>query len=380
MSSMHGQSSRNKRRKVSLPIILVIVVVFAAIGAGVYLLVQPKTTPPAASTAPTTLPTGKCAPNAILVNPCRPWFGAAANGNPGASRSKIAQFNYVERLIGRPLDIFRDYHALGGSGTLGQLPLNSTELQIARRPHTYLDINWKPATTFAQADGGDPAINTDIRRVAASVKSVAPKKLFLTIWWEPQHDVTGGTNCPVKSGAVGGTPAQYIAMWRNVERIFRAEGVTNVVWAMDYQAPATGQWDCLVPQLWPGNKLVDWVLYDTYSRNSQDTWTNTVGRFYYFLSHESSPRVDFDSKPWGVGEFGTCSNNDSAVAQDFYLEAKSALAANDYPRLKMYLAYEDTGGPAAGKGCLSDYNNDGTYDRAKQANFNQFASAVLTHN
>jgi len=25
-----------------------------------------------------------CTPSAILVNPCRPWFGASANGNPGA--------------------------------------------------------------------------------------------------------------------------------------------------------------------------------------------------------------------------------------------------------------------------------------------------------
>jgi len=43
----------------------------------------------------------------------------------------------------------------------------------------------------------------------------------------------------------------------------------------------------------------------------------------------------------------------------------------------MYLAYADTGGPKAGPGCLSNYNNYGQPDTAKQANFNQFAHAVL---
>ena len=77
-----------------------------------------------------------CTPSAILVNPCRPWFGAAANGNPGASDSRVAQFDYLEKLVGRRLDIFRDYHSPPGSNRLGDLPLNRDELRIARRPGT----------------------------------------------------------------------------------------------------------------------------------------------------------------------------------------------------------------------------------------------------
>ena len=45
----------------------------------------------------------------------------------------------------------------------------------------------------------------------------------------------------------------------------------------------------------------------------------------------------------------------------------------------MYLAYADSGGPKAGPGCLSNYNNYGQPDTAKQASFNQFAKAVLSH-
>jgi len=376
----HAQPTRpGNRPRFRVGILATVFIVAAAgIGAlGAYLLTgnnsgTPATTQPA---------TGNCAPSAMLVNPCRPWFGAAANGNPGASDSKVAQFDYLERLVGQRLDIFRDYHSAPGSNALGDLPLNSNEMQLARRQGTYIDVNWKPAATFAQADGGDPVVNREIDRVAASIKSIAPHKIFMTIWWEPQNDVTSdpGANCYLNPNATGGTPAEYIAMWRNVENRFRAAGVTNVVWAMDYQAPANGMYDCLVPLLWPGNSLVDWVTYDTYSRNGRATWDNTVGRFYHVLESDSSPSVDFNSKPWGLGEFGTCANANTAVANDFYLQAKSAFEAGTYSRLKMYLVYASTGGQKAGPGCLSNYNSFGQPDSAKQANFNQFAQAVLSH-
>lgn len=375
----HAQPTRRGNRpgfRVGI-LATVVIVVAAGLGAlGAYLLTGNSGTP--ATTQPAT---GNCIPTAMLVNPCRPWFGAAAAGNPGASDSRVAQFNYLEKLVGQRLDIFRDYHSAPGSNALGDLPLNSDEMQLARRPGTYVDVNWKPATTFAQADGGNPVVNRQIDRVAASIKSIAPHKVFMTIWWEPQNDVTSdpGGNCYVNPNATGGTPAQYIAMWRNIENRFRAAGATNVVWVMDYQAPANGMYDCLVPQLWPGNSLVDWVTYDTYSRNGNATWDNTVGRFYRVLAGDSSPSVDFNSKPWGLGEFGTCSNTNTAAANDFYLQAKSAFDAGTYPKLKMYLVYASSGGPRAGPGCLSNYNNFGQPDSAKQTNFNQFAKAVLSH-
>jgi len=154
----HAQPTRRGNRPgLRVGIIATIVIVVAAgLGAlGAYLLTGKSSDTPA-TTAPAT---GRCAPSAMLVNPCRPWFGAAANGNPGASESKVAQFDYLERLVGQRLDIFRDYHSAPGSNALGDLPLNSNEMQLARRPGTYIDDNWKPAATFAQAGGGDFVVN-----------------------------------------------------------------------------------------------------------------------------------------------------------------------------------------------------------------------------
>lgn len=375
----HAQPSGPGNRPAPRVLIIAAAFILAAGGLGAlgaYLLTGPGNAAPPPPSGPV-----NCTPNAILVNPCRPWFGAAASGNPGAADSKVAQFQYLERLVGQRLDIFRDYHSAPGSNALGDLPLNSDERTLAQRPGTYIDVNWKPAATFALADGGNATVNREIDQVAASIKAIAPRKIFMTIWWEPQNDISSdpGGNCYLNPGATGGTPAQYIAMWRNVESRFRAAGVTNVVWAMDYQAPPNGLYDCLVPRLWPGNNLVDWVIYDSYSRNGHATWDNTVGRFYHVLEADSSPSVNFDAKPWGLGEFGTCSNTNTAAANDFYLQAKSAFEANTYPRLKMYLVYADSGGPKAGPGCLSNYNSFGQPDSAKQANFNQFAKTVISH-
>jgi hypothetical protein len=311
-------------------------------------------------------PQKRCHVSANLVNSCGPWVGAAASGNPGAPDNGIQQFRYLEQMLGHHLDIFRDYHNASGTGPIGSLPLNQDELYFVKQPDTYLDVNWKPAGDWAQADGGDAAVNADIRKVADSIKAVAPRKIFLTVWVEPQDGVSGGTNCP---GLVGkaGTPAQYRQMWRNVESIFSAQGVDNVIWTIDYMSYP--HFSCLVPQLWPGNSLVDWVLYDSYDHdNSTGTnWANTVGRFYQTLEHDSSPSVDFDSKPWGLGEFNTCKNNSPANIEQYFLQAKQSIDADTYPRLKMYNIFATTGGGTASPGCLTDYGPNGKPDPSKNA-------------
>jgi hypothetical protein len=306
-----------------------------------------------------------CSPNEILVNPCRPWLGAAVGGNTQAPADRISQFNYLERQIGHRLDIFHDFHPVA------QPPLNADEIHLARSG-TYIYADWKPANTWAAADGGNAQANREINRAAASIKAIAPHRIFLTLWQEPQHSVSGGTACPIRPGAAGGTPAQYRAMWRNVEQRFKADGVTNVVWVMDYQG--SYQWACLVPSLWPGNNLVDWVTYDTYSTSAQSTWANTVGLFYQVLLRDNSRATNFTSKPWGVAEFGACLPQPLPHVEQYFLQAKAALDANMYSRLKMYMVYDSSNGPNAGPGCLTDYSAAGSYTPEKQAYFNKLAN------
>jgi hypothetical protein len=160
-------------------------------------------------------------------------------------------------------------------------------------------------------------------------------------------------------------------MWQNVESRFKAAGVTNVVWVMNYSGYKA--WDCLVPAMWPGNNLVDWVTYDTYSSSDATTWDSTVGRFYKVLTSDNSSTNNFQSKPWGVGEFGDCKTTDQAHVYQYYGQAKTALDANSYPKLKMYMVYDDNGN-GAGMGCLTEYSVTGTLDQTEQTDYNAFAN------
>lgn len=358
-----------------VPLVLVLVVTSIAISSW-----QPAYARQTAST---------CTPNAILVNPCRPWFGAAAEGNPGAPSDPISQGTYLEQLVGQQLDIFRFYHKPGNLPLAQNDQTGKAENYFVNRANTYIQVNWKPATTWAAAGGSDATVNAQIKQAAMNIAAVAPHKVLLTIWHEPENDVSAFDNSaeqtvcksdPNFKGLKGsaGTPNQYKAMWQNVqnifENVFQQEHVANnVVWAMDYMSYPP--FYCLIPYLWPGNQAVNWVLYDTYA-NGNKGFADTAGAFYNVLQQDSSPSVDLNSKPWGLGEFNDCNPKNPQDAVTYFQDAEAAFKANTYPRLKMYLVYADTGNNA-GPGCLTNYDANGQPFPAKQAAFNQLAQAVL---
>lgn len=334
-----------------------------------------------------------CIVSPILVNSCRPLLGAAAVGNPGIpgksapGTGPIPQFEYLEKLVGHRLDTFRDYHDCNGSvcssGGLPFAPGNSqgqAEIYFAKHG-VAVDSNWKPASTWAAADGGNSAVNAAIAQVAKNIRAVAPHKVFLTVWVEPQSGVSASASTTCTKGLKGsaGTPQQYIKMWANVEAIFRAQHVTNVVWAMDYMSDP--KYNCLVPLLWPGHATdIDWVFYDSYDHDNSGgtTFANTAGSFYNFLAGNPGG-IDFAAKPWGLGEFDTCKNPSVSNAQRYYLDAKKAVAANTYPNLKLYQVFAVSNAHTS-PGCLTDYDPNGAYDPTKQADFNQLAGWVLSGN
>ena len=60
------------------------------------------------------------------------------------------------------------------------------------------------------------------------------------------------------------TPAQFVAAWRRIVTIFRAQHVSNVIWTwgIDRGGASVAPW-------WPGRKYVNWVGIDGYLRPGQ---------------------------------------------------------------------------------------------------------------
>jgi hypothetical protein len=311
--------------------------------------------------APASATTTTCTVSATLVDSCRPWLGAVADRYPNLATWRDQILGHEQR-IGRRVDVVHQYHPVGLTS------LSADERYFVDRGTT-LYLNWKPATYWKDAGGGNAAVNGQIDAMAASVKAVAPHKLMLALWGEPERFVTVGTSsCPDLKGNLG-SPAQYRQMWQNVRSRFDAAGVTNVVWVMNYLGYV--RWDCLFPELWPGNALVDWVVWDPYV-GPYERWDDIVGYFYGALGAKSDTTHAFTSKPWGLAEFGYWYGTRQYEAYRMYDEAKASLDGGRFPRLKLYEPFDTISG--TGVDTRIGYTSSGVADPTEQSHYNALAA------
>ncbi len=316
-----------------------------------------------------------CTVDAKLINSCRPWIGAAADAYPGITQYDFkAQILGHEARLGRQVDLPHHYIAPGAV-------LSNSHKYFINRADTYLMLNWKPvkdggpSNTWRDADGRDATVNANIDNLANSIKSVAPKKLFLTVFHEPENDVSpgGSPGCGSSITYVGnmGTTAEYARMWENVRNRFDALGVSNVVWV--FNPMGFDRYDCMVSELWPGNDRVDWITYDQYIYDSKEISNTGIGKFYTYLTNNSNATHNYLSKPWGLNEWGATAST-PAVTYAAYNKMKVAFEANQFPKLQMYNIWDNIVGS---DNWQVQYNPVGVIDQAEQNAYNAFANAVF---
>jgi hypothetical protein len=305
-----------------------------------------------------------CTVSSSLVNSCRPWLGAASLGYTPSGGFK-GEILAHESRIGRQLDIVHDY--------LVTKPLSADHIALAKRPNTILYVTFKPMANgqkWSTGNGSNSAINSNIDALATSIKSVGSTKVMLSVWHEPENDVTpGGDPACTSTNYKGseGSVSDYVAMWHNVRNRFNALGVTNVVWVLNYMGYSA--WNCIQPDLWPGNNYVDWIMYDPYGGQS-GTFPAVVSSFYNYLTSHSDASHDYLSKPWGLGEWGMNTTSQSNI-YSFYDSAKASLDNNSFPKLKAYIMW-DVITPASGD-YRTQYSKSGQFDQIEQNHYNAFA-------
>lgn len=175
-------------------------------------------------------------------------FGASVSNDGFASTA--AALDAFEERIGRKLDVHRWYSLWDQDLTGGPVAQD-----VARGRTPVLSISTKrvsgAAVTWAEVASGSQ--DSRIRALAGQVKALAAP-MFLTFQHEPEY-------------AGYGTPAEYRQAWRRFVEVFRAEGVTNVVWTWVVAPtpfspnPSTATAD----ELYPGDDVVDWVGLDAYN-------------------------------------------------------------------------------------------------------------------
>lgn len=175
-------------------------------------------------------------------------FGASVSDDGfGSTAAALTAF---ERRLGRKLDVHRWYSLWDQDLTGGPVAQD-----VARGRTPVLSISTKRAsgTAITWAEVASGSQDSRIRALAGQVRALeAP--LFLTFQHEPEY-------------AGYGTPAEYRAAWRRFVDVFRAEGVSNVVWTW-ILAPtpfATNPSTATADELYPGDDVVDWVGLDAYN-------------------------------------------------------------------------------------------------------------------
>jgi fibronectin type 3 domain-containing protein len=305
-----------------------------------------------------------CTISTKLVNSCRPWLGAESGGY-GTSNFRPAMLEHEAR-IGRKLDIVHEYLGVGAV-------LTNDVVTLATRPSTIALVNWTVVNRWADGDGRSATANAQIDRMAASIKALGSTKIMLTLFHEPENNISPGGDpaCPALAFSGGsGAVTDYVNMWHNVRARFDELGVNNVVWVMNYMG--WQGWNCVVRSLWPGNDHVDWVMWDPYPKNA--TWTSFVNMFYNFLLANNDAEHDFMSKPWGLAEFGYIGSSQTA-AYKIYDDARANLRNNVWPRLKAYVAWDND--TSSSHDDRVGYDENGVADPVEQQHYNAFANDPL---
>ena len=310
-------------------------------------------------------PNAQCRDRAYLINPCGPWIGASANNYPGTGTSLVARITNMEQRTGRQMSLVHAYNSVGDN------VLTDEELYFVNRPDTHLLLNWKPTGKWANAAGGNDAVNAGIDQMALSIKAVAPKKIFLSVFHEPQNDVSAnnpGDTCQLAGGGGAGTPADYVNMWHNVRARFDALGVDNVVWIPIFQSYAP--LNCLIPKLYPGDAYVNWVGFDMYDNGKG--WDADVSAIYNYLNS-----LGYSNKPYMITEWGIAGARPQSEAYKFYDDIKASIDANKYPNLKGYVVWDSKGAKfyQVGYGGPGPVSNPANYypDLVEQEHFNNLA-------
>lgn len=185
-------------------------------------------------------------PTGPLTPPSGAWFGAFPNADKSDGvRGGQAEILALETAIGRKLDVVNRFYTWW---TPVPTALESWDVENGRIPM----VSWGVRDTYVINSGAE---DWWIRQQARRLRDLG-SPFFLRFYWEMEADYRR---------SIVHSPADLIAAWRRVHRIFIEEGATNAVWVWcptAWKFISKNPWP---PNYYPGNAYVDWVAADGYN-------------------------------------------------------------------------------------------------------------------
>ncbi len=275
-----------------------------------------------------------CTVSANLVPSCGAWWGASVSGS-GTRAQGLAAF---EAKTGARTDIYHGYHSAG------QMFPTREEIAIARDPKgkRILLLSLKPTGTYNWAQIAAGKEDSYLDNLARYIKANYSEKFMMSIHHEPENDVRA-------TGGSGMTATDFRNMFRHVVQRLKGAGVTNVSFVVNFQGTQKFHTETWWPQMYPGDDVVDWLGWDSYScvkpnpGEPCNDYSETINR--RFSATTSWPGFynwavkNHPAKPLIICELGVYETGDSRKA-DFF---KTALQqAPSYPAIKA-INYWDSG-------------------------------------
>jgi beta-mannanase len=266
-----------------------------------------------------------CTMSELLVPSCGAWLGASTPSADGRYDYTAGLAEY-ESVAANVPDILHFYKRDGGSFPTPQEVAMS---ERSGKQDSLLYYNWKPSTELTWAQVAAGAADDNIRVVADGLRRY-PGRLFLTIFHEPENDQGG-----VGSGR---TAADYVAMYRHVVTMLRDQGVTNVVFVMNFIGFST--WATVADDFYPGDDVVDWVAYDPYAFAGQPTFSSLLNQpsgqqpGFYDWAVVHAPGKPIMLAEWG---FDLASQPGAPEA----LDSAAGALASQFPMVKALVYWND---------------------------------------
>ncbi|WP_203960312.1 glycoside hydrolase family 26 protein [Actinocatenispora thailandica] len=279
------------------------------------------------SVRPTPSGSQRCGVDANLAPRCGAWLGIWPRTTASGTKSTDLRGNLagIERRLGQPITLVSRYYGWN------QLPADATDQAWRDSDHLVLmdlrarDFGTDRYVSWASIAAGDH--DAYLRRVGERLAGYRAPVLF-SFNQEPEQELERGTS-------VAGTAREFAAAYRHVHDVVVAAGARNVRWVW-WVMGSMGH-TAWYPDLYPGDRYVDWVSYDPYDFNTcHHTGYRTPAQAVLPFLHWLSGSGLGDGKPVLLSEFGS----NGAARGDWYRGVGELVRKT--PRIRGLVAFDSS--------------------------------------
>jgi hypothetical protein len=210
--------------------------------------------------------------------------------------SRVSAVTSFERQVGRQLDIVHTYHSW-----TDEFPSES-DIRFARRGSILL-LSWAGADTRMITSGSHDDL---IRRRAQAIKALGVP-VFLQWRWEMDR--------PNLQASVW-SPADFVAAWRHMRRIFAEVGADNAGWV--WCPTAFGFARDRAQPFYPGDSHVEWLCANAAVGDGHRPLKEVLGPFLQWAKQHPKPIMiaEFGAPVGAPGERATWLQEAGVMAKD----------------------------------------------------------------